>query len=109
MLPAMIWIGLSHYYAEAKMENLHKRLLADASNAYYFNLNTNYRFEKREKFLFKSAGTYQFPTGLLDTRLKETPNVQLKLMPTYEKGIREYRTDQQGILLVFQAKKPTYF
>ncbi len=109
MLPAMIWIGLSHYYAQAKLENLHNRLIADASNAYHFDLNTNYRFDKREKFLIKSAGTYQFPTGILNTRHTITPNIQLKPMSAYEKGIREYKTDQNGILLVFQAKKPTYF
>jgi len=109
LLPAMIWIGLSHYYAEAKLENLHNRLLADASNAYHFNVNTNYGYGKREKYLFKDAGTYQFPSGLLKTHLKETPNIQLKAMPAYEKGIREYNTDQNGVLLVFQSKKPSYF
>jgi hypothetical protein len=109
LLPAMIWIGLSHYYAEAKLENLHNRLLADVSNAYHFNVNTNYGYGKREKYLFKDAGTYQFPSGLLKTHLKETPNIQLKAMPAYEKGIREYNTDQNGVLLVFQSKKPSYF
>ncbi len=109
LIPALVWIGLSHYYAIPKLQNLHTRLLADASNAYHFNLNTSYEFGKREQFLLKSAGKYHFPNAILPISAKPTPGIRLKALATYEPKIREYRIDQKGVLLVFASNKPVYF
>ena len=111
LIPALVWIGLSTVLAEPKLENLHTRLIADASNAYYFNTNTVYRLGDRETKLLKKSGHYTFPAEVINlTSVKGIPQaMQLKPLPAYEVGIHEYAIATKGILLVEKARKPFLF
>jgi hypothetical protein len=111
LIPALVWVGLSTIQAEPKLENLHTRLVADASNAYYFNTNTVYRFEERETKLLKKSGHYTFPAEMITlASVKGIPQtMQLRLLPAYEEEINEYGLSTSGILLAEQARKPYLF
>jgi hypothetical protein len=111
LIPAMVWIGLSTVLAKPKLENLHTRLIADASNAYYFNTNTVYRFEEREINLLKKSGNYTFPKEIvsLSSIRENAQSMILTQLPEYEAGISEYGIAREGILLVEQSNKPWLF
>jgi len=111
LFPALVWIGISTTMAQPKLKNLKNRLIADASNAYYFNINTVYRFEDYEINLLKKKGNYTFPAEMiLLTSFAGNPKVkQLEIIPTYEHGISEYGTQLNGILLVERRNQPYLF
>jgi DNA integrity scanning protein DisA with diadenylate cyclase activity len=109
--PALIWIVVSWNAAIPKLENLHHRLIVDASNALVFNLNTMYEFQDREVNSLKHAGAYHFPNNLLKIQSKDklTENVVLTPMPNFEKGIKEFEVNGEGTLLVTQNNKAFCF
>lgn len=111
LIPALVWVGLSTVLAKPKLENLHTRLIADASNAYYFNTNTVYRFEEREINLLKKSGHYTFPNEIvsLSSIRGKAQSMQLTQLPAYEAGISEYRIARDGIYLVEKANNPWMF
>ena len=111
LIPAVVWVGLSTVLAGPKLENLRTRLIADASNAYYFNKNTLYSLGDHETKLLKKSGHYTFPAEIINlTSVKGLPQaMQLKPLPVYEVGIHEYAIATKGILLVEQASKPYLF
>ena len=111
LIPALSWAGVSMLVAEPKLHNLHTRLVADASNAYYFNTNTLYRLEEKEINLLKKSGHYTFPTEVIRlASVQGNPQaMQLKPLPAYEVGIQEYGIAATGIVLVERANKPILF
>jgi hypothetical protein len=111
LIPAVVWVGLSTVMAGPKLENLRTRLIADASNAYYFNTNTVYRLGDRETKLLKKSGHYTFPAEVINlASVNGIPQaMQLKPLPVYEVGIHEYAITTKGILLVEQSSKPFLF
>ena len=110
-VPALLWIVVSWNAAIPKLENLHQRLIVDASNALVFNLNTMYEFQDREVNSLKHAGAYHFPNNLLKIQSKDklTENVVLTPMPNFEKGIKEFEVNGEGTLLVTQNNKAFCF
>lgn len=109
ILPALAWIGISAYTAYPKLQNLKTRLLADASNAAYFQMNTFYSFGPHESNLLKNSGVYQFPRTLLDTSAKISKELRLEALPSYEAKIREFRVQGQGNILVYSAGRAFCF
>lgn len=111
LIPALIWIGISTFVAQAKLENLNNRLVADASNAYYFKLNTWYPFGVNEKNLLNQKAVYQFPSELLSIKALGADSNQIRLKPTprFEPEFREFEVAGKGTLLVYQNQKPTLF
>ncbi len=109
ILPALAWIGLSAFMAYPKLQNLKTRLLADASNAAYFELNTFYQFGSHESNLLKHSGVYQFPHTLLDTSAKISKQIRLEALPSYEPKLKEFRVHGQGSILVYRGARAAYF
>jgi len=108
MAPAIGWIVLSAYAAYPKLQNLHNRLQADASNAYYFKLNTWYPFGTQEINLLTQKGTYQFPKELFSIKLTGN-QIQVRPTPEFEPEFREFAVDGSGTILVYQNQKPRLF
>ena len=109
MAPALVWIGLSSYVALPKFQNLHNHLVVDASNAFYFHLNSSYPFGKREENLLKYSGRYAFPEDLLQIPNGKATEVKLQALAEMEPEYREYAVQGRGAILVYEANKPKYF
>lgn len=111
LIPALAWFGISSILAVPKFKNLHTRLIADASNAYYFNTNTFYRMEDREITLLKKSGNYTFPAEIVSpaSMTRNAQTIKLSPLPAYEQGINEFGISGTGILLVEQSNKPYLF
>lgn len=108
LIPTLSWVILSAIAAYPKLNNLHNRLQADASNAFYFKLNTWYPFGPPEMKLLTHQGTYQFPSELFT--IKPTGNqIQITPTPEFEPEFREFAVDGSGTILVYQNQKPILF
>lgn len=111
IIPAVCWIVLSAYAAYPKLQDLHNRLIADASNAYYFKLNIWYPFGANERGLLNQKPLYQFPSELLSIKALGADSNQIRLKPTprFEPEFREFAVEGKGTLLVYQNQKPSLF
>jgi hypothetical protein len=111
LFPALGWFAISTSVAQAKLDNLKNRLVADASNAYYFKLNTWYPYGTYEKNLLEQKALYQFPNELLTIKALGADSNQIHLTPTprFEVEFREFEVAGKGTLLVYQNQKPVLF
>jgi hypothetical protein len=111
LVPAMGWIILSAFIAIPKLKNFSNRMVAEASNAYYFDLNTQYSLRERDVYLLKKSGKYAFPANILP--IAETKNfskdIKIAQIPSYDKDLVEFTVNKEGVLLVYDAKKPSCF
>jgi hypothetical protein len=111
LVPAMGWIIVSAFIAIPKLKNFSNRMVAEASNAYYFDLNTQYSLHERDVYLLKKSGKYTFPTGMLP--ISETndfsKDIKITQIPSYDKDLVEFTVNKDGVLLVYDAKKPSCF
>jgi hypothetical protein len=111
LVPAVGWIILSAFIAIPKLKNFSNRMVAEASNAYYFDLNTQYSLRERDVYLLKKSGKYAFPANILP--IAETKNfskdIKIAQIPSYDKDLVEFTVNKEGVLLVYDAKKPSCF
>jgi hypothetical protein len=111
VIPVIFWLGVSYYVAMPKLQNLHDRLVVDASNAQQFDLNTFYEFKEREKVLLKESGQYHFPKNLIKVNQGNISADTMKLIPMqqFEKGIHEFKVAGEGALIMYNQGKPYCF
>ena len=111
LIPAMGWVVASACLAIPRLDNFSIRLKAEASNAYYFDLNTQYPLYERDVYLLKKSGKYTFPASILPISgiRNFSKDIKITQIPSYDKDLVEFTVNKEGVLLVYQAEKPSYF
>lgn len=111
VIPAIFWLGASYYVALPKLQNLHDRLVVDASNAQQFDMNTLYELNTQEISLLKASAQYHFPENLIKLTQSNvgSDTIKLKPMPQFEKGINEFKVFGKGVLVIYKQNKPYCF
>jgi hypothetical protein len=111
LIPAMGWVGASASLAIPRLDNFSIRLRADVSNAYYFDLNTQYPLFEHDVYLLKKSGKYTFPNSILPIfGIKNiSKDIKINQTPSYDKDLVEFTVNKEGVLLIYQAGKPSYF